>query len=144
MAFLKGHLVSKKTRKKLSLIHKGKIRSKIWRKNLSLAMQGKKHTRETIEKMIKSNTKHGEAKIGKRSIEYRTWDAIKTRCYNPKAIQFKDYGGRGIKMSDEWKNNYVSFLKDIGRRPSEKYSIERIDNNKGYCKENCKWILKKE
>lgn len=84
------------------------------------------------------NYSHGES--GRNgSAEYKVWGSIKRRCYNDKEISYKNYGGRGIKMSDEWLESYDSFLKDMGRRPNDNYSIERIDSNKNYCKENCRW-----
>ena len=88
--------------------------------------------------------KHGESRRGKLTLEYKTWSTIKTRCNNPKAIEYKNYGGRGIKLCKEWRYDYLQFLKDMGRKPDKSYSIERINNNKGYSKNNCNWIPKKE
>lgn len=69
---------------------------------------------------------------------------MKTRCKNKNHVGFKNYGGRGISICREWENDFDKFLIDMGKRPSKKYSLERIDNDKGYSKENCKWILKKD
>ena len=99
-----------------------------------------KYFRDFISKRL---TTHGETLNGI-TIEYRKWVGMKTRCYNPKIVQYKDYGGRGIKMSDEWKNSYEQFLKDMGRQPFKGYSIDRINNNGNYCKENCRWVTIKE
>lgn len=71
--------------------------------------------------------------------EYRLWLAMKQRCYNPKSHNYKNWGGRGITVCDEWKNSFENFIKDVGLRPSSKHSLDRIDNSKGYTKENCKW-----
>lgn len=76
--------------------------------------------------------------------EYDIWRLIKSRCYNQNNKSYKDYGGRGIKMSDEWKNSFADFIVDMGKRPTNKNSIDRIDNNRDYCFENCRWSTAKE
>lgn len=75
--------------------------------------------------------------------EHQTWRDMKQRCYNPKHKSYKYYGARGIKLSDEWKDSFPTFYKDMGPRP-EGLSIERVDNNGNYCKENCTWATKAE
>ena len=71
--------------------------------------------------------------------EYKTWQHIKDRCFNKKNKGFKNYGGRGITVCDEWRESFSSFYRDMGQRPSKKHSIDRIDNEKGYYKDNCRW-----
>lgn len=73
---------------------------------------------------------------------YETWAGMKQRCSNPKARFFADYGGRGIKVCDEWQS-FENFFADMGERPKG-MSIDRIDVNKGYFKENCRWATQKQ
>lgn len=69
---------------------------------------------------------------------YATWTQMKARCYNPNATGYDNYGGRGITVCEEWLNSYETFANDMGERPKG-CTLDRIDNNKNYCKENCKW-----
>lgn len=77
-------------------------------------------------------------------IEYSAWQGIKSRCYNINNSRYKDYGGRGIIVCDRWLNNFSNFLEDLGKKPGNEYSLERINNDGNYCLENCKWATKKE
>lgn len=76
--------------------------------------------------------------------EYRIWAAMKSRCYSPSNKNMGYYQLDNIKVCDRWKNSYENFIADMGKIPSDDYSIERIDYTKDYCPENCKWILKTE
>ena len=68
---------------------------------------------------------------------YRIWSSMIVRCENPKAINYPRYGGRGIRVCERW-HKFANFLEDMGI-PSDDLSIDRIDNDGNYCKENCEW-----
>lgn len=73
---------------------------------------------------------------------FRIWAEMKSRCLNKNRKDYKNYGNRGIKICDEWMK-FENFYEDMGNYPKGK-SIDRIDNNKGYCKKNCKWSTRIE
>lgn len=82
--------------------------------------------------------KHGHNKIGKRTSEYCSWDAMIQRCNNPKYPVYAAYGGRGIRVCARWLI-FENFIHDMGLKPDSKMSIERKDNSMGYYPENCTW-----
>lgn len=71
--------------------------------------------------------------------EYEIWINMKYRCSNPKSQYYHRYGERGIRVCPEWDRSFAQFIADVGNRPSPKHSLDRIDNDKGYSKENCRW-----
>lgn len=85
------------------------------------------------------HVKHGHTAKGVYSSEYNTWISMRDRCNNPNNKSFSRYGGRGIRVCEDWNNSFETFISDMGLKPTPKHSIDREDNSKGYSKENCKW-----
>lgn len=71
--------------------------------------------------------------------EYTAWVDMIQRCSNPKQKSYLAYGGRGITVCPEWREDFQRFLADMGARPSPKHSLERRDSNAPYCANNCRW-----
>ncbi len=87
--------------------------------------------------------RHGEFVGGHGTPEYKVWQGLKDRCLNPGNKDYHRYGARGVTVFHEWVDSYTKFLayllEHLGRRPTPTYSIDRIDNNKGYEPGNIQW-----
>lgn len=75
---------------------------------------------------------------------YKVWSYMITRCYNEKFVHFPDYGGRGIVMCDEWRNDFMIFYHDMKDGYQRGLQLDRINVNGNYCKENCRWATAKQ
>lgn len=81
--------------------------------------------------------------------EYRAWIGMHTRCYNPNRPFWARYGGRGIKVCDRWHSktpttSFLNFFEDMGRKPTAKHTLERLNNDADYSPSNCVWALESQ
>lgn len=93
------------------------------------------------KKISKSKTKHGKSQ--QRSKEYNSWMGMRVRCRDKNYHAYHRYGGRGINICEEWED-FERFYKDMGKAPFKNAQLDRIDNDKGYSPDNCRWATPKE
>lgn len=94
-----------------------------------------------IQSRIKTHTTHG---LSKKNKLYKVWDAMKARCYNKNHRSYKNYGGRGIFVCKDWQNYENFHVWSISAGYMDGLSIDRVDNDRGYSPDNCKWVEMKE
>lgn len=80
----------------------------------------------------------------KNTSEYNSWQAMKRRCLDPKNKAFKYYGAKGIRVCAEWESDFLKFFEDMGKKPSSNHSLDRINTEGDYCKDNCRWATHTE
>jgi hypothetical protein len=96
---------------------------------------GCERNKETAKRMIKHDCyKHSE---------FSSWKTMMARCYDKNVQGYEDYGGSGIKVCKSW-HNPRNFLRDMGKKPTARHTIDRIKNHLGYSKNNCRWSTPKE
>lgn len=97
-----------------------------------------------VDESVKGNGREMHGLCNLYPNEYRVWTGMICRCYNNHRVRFKNHGGRGIAVCDEWRISFSAFFRDMGARPTDKHQIERKDNDGPYCKENCIWATAKQ
>jgi hypothetical protein len=97
-----------------------------------MAIQTIKRTRYAVRTHHMSGTK-----------EYQAWRDAESRCNNPNHVHYKSYGAKGITMCAEWLNSFATFFKDMGRAGKGR-SLDRLDGQKGYSPENCRWSTRQQ
>ena len=110
-------------------------------------LRGRSHTQSCgclqRERTSAASLTHGESR-SPRTPEYQSWADMIKRCEEPTFITFKNYGGRGIKVCKRWRESYERFLADMGRKPTHKHTLDRINVDGDYKPSNCRWATWKQ
>lgn len=94
------------------------------------------------EAFFMSRSKHSLSTSCGPNATYSAWKDMRQRCGNKNSKDYAGYGGRGITICSDW-SDFLAFLRDMGPKPPG-LTLDRIDNNKGYCKDNCRWATPAE
>jgi hypothetical protein len=103
-----------------------------------------------LDRLRAKTLKHGHARKGRLHPLYSAWGAMLSRCSDPKVEEFRNYGARGITVCSRWRKGdgivggFECFLADMGNRPSPQHSLDRIDNERGYDPDNCRWATRRQ
>lgn len=94
--------------------------------------------------MADQRVKHGMGRRIGRPPEFGVWLGMRRRCSDEGFKSYPDYGGRGITVCEEWRDDFAAFYRDMGPRPSPHHEIDRLENNGPYSPANCQWSTRSQ
>lgn len=100
--------------------------------------------RDFVKKRSDRKATHGCKRVGLATPEYKIWLGMKARCYRPRHKDYPNWGGKGIRVCDAWRNNFSAFLRDMGPRPSPLHTIDRLKSTEDYSPRNCRWATQQQ